>query len=252
MGKRSRSQNSGDATVPIALRIPGRWKSPWQLTEQMPADCRLTRGALILPNQAKIELSFLKADTEFPGIFASILRAPATDRELRLVNHYTVTALLRGPGGSPQAARTMMEAGAAMVRAGGAGVFIENCVMAHGGKNWLRLTQDGSPDALTHAFVAIASEEADLWSLGMHALGFPDVVVKKSDPEQDIDAVIDAIEYLTRCDRPVFSGDVMLDLKGRRYRVFSEACDKAFAGSLAFNPFGRLRLVSVGDVSPGR
>ena len=55
-----------------------------------------------------------------------------------------------------EAARTMMQAGAAVVRAGGAGVFIDNSTPAHGGgSDWLDMTEDGGPDALSFAFVAI-------------------------------------------------------------------------------------------------
>ena len=44
-----------------------------------------------------------------------------------------------------EAARTMMQAGAALLRAGGAGVFIDNSALAHGGQQWLEMTEDGSP-----------------------------------------------------------------------------------------------------------
>src|SRR5207237_7511859 len=98
----------------------------------------------------------------------SSCRQPATENELATVDGYSVNVLLRGPGGSMQAARTMVQAGAAVVRAGGAGVFIDNSTLAHGGGHWLEMTEDGSPDALSFAFVAVVSGQAAVWPLGMH------------------------------------------------------------------------------------
>ena len=79
------------------------------------------------------------ADDQFAGIFRSSCRSPATDEELATVDGYRVNVLLRGLGGSMQAARTMMQAAAAVVRAGGAGVFVEQRrwpMADRSGSNW--------------------------------------------------------------------------------------------------------------------
>ncbi|MBI3410793.1 MAG: hypothetical protein HY040_20850 [Planctomycetes bacterium] len=110
----------------------------------------------------------MAADNQFAKIFRSSCRKPATEEELATVEGYTVNVTLSGPGGSMQAARKMMQAAAAIVRAGGAGVFIDNSALAHGGKLWLEMTEDGGPDALSFAFVAIISNRADVWTMGMH------------------------------------------------------------------------------------
>src|SRR6267142_1481772 len=86
---------------------------------------------------------------------SSACRQPATADELSTVDGYSVNVLLSGPGGSMQAARTMMQAGAAVVRAGGAGVFIDNSGLAHGGGQWIELTDDAGPDAISFAFASI-------------------------------------------------------------------------------------------------
>ena len=75
--------------------------------------------------------------------------APPTEEELATADGYTVNVVLSGKGGSMEGARTMMEAAAAMVRAGGAGVFIDNSGLAHGGELWLEITREGGPDALS-------------------------------------------------------------------------------------------------------
>src|SRR5262245_44144264 len=129
--------NEPAAPVTVALRIPGQWSHPRDLVRRLPAGWRLTPERLIAPDVTPVEFGALAADDQFAQIFRSSSRRPATEDELATVDGYTVNVVLSGPGGSPRAARAMMEAGAAVVRAGGAGVFIDNSALAHGGGYWL-------------------------------------------------------------------------------------------------------------------
>ena len=145
--------------ITIALRIPGKWSHPKELVQRLPANCRLTGEALILPDKTEVGFGAQAADDQFAQIFRSSCRQPATAEELATVDGYAVNVFLSGPGGSMQAARTMMQAGAAMVRAGGAGVFIDNSALAHGGQHWLEMTEDGGPDALSFALSPSSAAE---------------------------------------------------------------------------------------------
>ena len=121
------------AKVEIALRIPGKWSGPEELISRLPDGCRLTAEALTLPDGASFDFGAAKADDKFAQIFRSSCRQPPTDEELATVDSYLVNVFLCGPGGSFDAARNMMRAAAAIVRAGAAGVFIDNSGLAHGG-----------------------------------------------------------------------------------------------------------------------
>jgi hypothetical protein len=241
--------NEPAAAITIALRIPGQWSHPKELIQRLPADCRLTAEALILPDATQVEFGAMAADAQFAKIFRSSCRQPATDDELATVDGYTVNVFLRGPGGSMQAARTMMQAGAAMVRAGGAGVFIDNSTVAHGGQHWLEMTEDGGPDALSFAFVAIVRGRADVWTMGMHVLGLRDIVMKRADVEEGGFDIVEVIRYLARGDKPVGDGHVIADLSGPRFQAFTQESPERMAGSPMHNPFGRLKLVSMPDVA---
>ena len=159
-----------------------------------------------------------------------------------------VNVLVSGKGGSPGAARTMMEAGAAIVRAGGAGVFIDNSGLAHGGGHWLEMTEDGGPDALSFAFVAIVRGKADIWTVGLHVLGLRDIVMNRADVEEGFD-IVEVIRYLARSDRPVGDGHLIADLSGPRFQCRPEDADARTARTPMHNPFGRYRLVSLRDNS---
>jgi hypothetical protein len=241
--------NEPAAPVTIALRIPGQWSHPRELIQRLPAGCRLTPETLILPDKTEIAFGAMQADDQFAQIFRSSCRQPATPEELATVDGYTVNVLLSGPGGSMEAARTMMQAGAAVVRAGGAGVFIDNSTLAHGGQQWLELTADGGPDALSFAFVAIVRGQAEVWTMGMHVLGLRDVVMKRADVEEEGFDIIEVIRYLSRGEKPIDDGHVIADENGPRFQAFTQDSAGELVGSPLHNPFGRLKLVSMRDIA---
>jgi hypothetical protein len=234
--------------VVVDLRIPGQWSHPRELIERLPPGCRVTPEALVLPGGARVDLGFVPPDDQFSDIFRSSCRQPPTEEELAAVDGYAVNVLLSAAGGSLAAARTIMEAGAALVRAGAAGVFIDNSGLAHGGRLWLEMTEDGGPDALSFAFVAIVRGKADVWTVGMHVLGLRDVVMKRADVEEGFD-IVEVIRYLARGDKPVGDGHIIADLSGPQFQCCAEAGDPMLADSPMHNPFGRYRLVSVGDIA---
>ena len=235
--------------ITVALRIPGQWPHPRELVERLPEGCRVTPEALILPDGAEVELGFSDADEQFPGIFRTSLRRPATAEELATADNYTVNVLLSGPGGSLEAARTMMEAGAAIVRAGGAGVFNDNSGLAFGGELWLQMMEDGSSEAVSFAFVGIVRSKTEVWTMGFHVLGMRDIVMKRADVEQGGYDIVEVIRYLARGDKPVDDGHIIADLDGPRFQCFAEDGEAKLAGSPMYNPFGRLRLVSLRDIA---
>lgn len=164
----------------ITLRIPGDWSHPRELVERLPAGFCLTPQALAVPNGAKIDFIPLAPDDQFASIFRSSCRRPPTDEELAIVARYTVNVGLTGPGGSLESALTMMQAGAAIVRAGGAGVFIDNSALAHGGNDWLEMTDDGGPDAISFAFASIVRGRDEVYTMGMQVMGFPNLLLVRA------------------------------------------------------------------------
>ena len=241
--------NETAAPVTIKLRIPGQWSHPKELVERLPAGCRLTPESLVLPDATEFEFGAAAADDQFAQIFRSSCRQPATDEELASVDSYKVNVFLSGPGGSLPAAHAMMRAGVAIVRAGGAGVFIDNSTLAHGGQNWIDMCDDGGPDALSFAFVAIVQGKTEVWTMGMHALGLHDFVMKRADIEVGGFDIVEMIRYLARGDKPVDDGHIIADLDGPRFQAFRQDSPADLARSPMHNPFGRLCLVSMRDVA---
>lgn len=239
---------STSAPVQTTLRIPGAWSHPRELLKRMPAGFRLLPESLVLPDGGEIEFVPIEPDKQFADIFKSSCRRPATDEELAIVGRYTANIALTGPGGSLEAARTMMQAGAAIVQAGGAGVFIDNSALAHGGGAWIEMADDGSADALSCAFVSLFHIEGEIGTLGMHVLGFPDLVMRYA--EGDAETLIEVIRYVTAGAKPIGDGHILADDRGLpRFRVAATTADERTAGGPMHNPFGRLRMTSMKELA---
>jgi hypothetical protein len=240
--------NKTAPSIIVDLRIPGRWSDPRDLVQRLPNSCRMTPQMLTLPDGARIDLGFSPPDDQFPGIFRSSCRRPPTEKELATADGYTVNVTLSGSGGSMESARTVMKAAAAMVRAGGAGVFIDNSLLAHGGELWLEMTEDGGIDALSFAFVSIVRGNTDIWTLGMHVLGLRDIVLKRADVENGFD-IVELIRYMVRGDKTVGDGHILVDMNGPWFSCCAEDGDPRMAGTPMHNPFGRLRLAKLQHIS---
>lgn len=238
--------NEPDVPILVDLRIPGTWAHPRELVERLPQGCRLTGEALLLEDGTRCEFGAMEADDQFARIFRTSCRRPPTEEEQAAVDHYAVNVILSGPGGSLEAAHGMMRAAAAIVRAGAAGVFIDNSALAHGGQDWLEMTEEGGPDAISFAFVSIIRGDSEVWTMGMHALGLRDIVMKQADVEQF--DIVEVIRYLARGDKTVGNGHVLADLDGPRFQVIAQDSPPRLAGSPMHNPFGRFKLVSVQDI----
>jgi hypothetical protein len=241
--------NEPATPVTVDLRIPGTWSHPRELIQRLPPGCRLTDDGLVLPDATPIQFGAMAADDQFAQVFRTSCRRPAAEDELATVDRYAVNVILSGPGGSMQSARAMMQAGAAVVQAGGAGVFIDNSALAHGGRHWLEMTEDGGPDALSFAFVAIIRSREDVWTMGMHVLGLRDLLMKRADVEAGGLDIVEVIHYLARGEKPVDDGHVLADLGGPRLQAFVQDAPGNLMGGPMHNPFGRLKLVSMRDVA---
>ena len=85
--------------------------------------------------------------------------------------------------------------------------------------------------------------------MGMHVLGLPDVVMRRADLDADGDTIIEVIRYMSAGDKPIGDGHLLADEAGPRFQAVAAENNQFAAGSPMYNPFGRLKLVSIKDIA---
>ncbi len=236
-----------DSLPTIALRVPGRWDGAIELRQALPTGYGFSEAALTLPDgRGAVDVSVHAADKEFPAVFARACRRMPSRRDRTVVERYDVNVCLLGPGGSVETARRMIDAAAALVRAGGAGVFVDNSALAHGSDAWLDVAEDDGADALLYALVNRIRSRDELWSVGMHTLGARDALIARSrDDGADDGILLGFLGYLLECGAAVAEGDLVRDELGPLFHVRKEPCRRFRPDSPLRNPYGRWRLVPV-------
>jgi hypothetical protein len=230
----------------VTLRIPGVWTGPKELVERLPEGVRCTGEELVLADGERFEFNPLPADQEFPAIFAQSCPKLPTAQERADIEDFTVNICLTGPGGSLTAAKQIMAAGAAVLQAGGAGVFIDNCGLAHGASDWLTLFDSADDGGAYWAFVATVRGETELYSMGMHVLGCRDAIIPSTgDEEYDRRTLHSFLGYTAFSGALLHDGDIVNDPTLPTFRVATQADDRAPRDAPMFNPYGRWKLATI-------
>jgi hypothetical protein len=240
-------RDSHSLRVPqVTLRIPGVWTGPQEFVERLPQGVRCTGEELVLADGARFEFNPLPTDQEFPAIFAQSCPKLPTEQERADIEDFTVNICLTGPGGSLTAARQIMAAGAAVLEAGGAGVFIDNCGLAHGASDWLTLLDSADDGGAYWAFVATVRGEAEIYSMGMHVLGCRDAIIPSTgDEEYDRRTLHSFLGYTAFSGALLHDGDIVNDPTLPTFRVATQADDRVPNDAPMFNPYGRWKLATI-------
>lgn len=235
-----------DALPQVTLRIPGAWSDPKALVDGLPEGFRLTPEHLILPDGEKVEFAPLQPDTEFYDVFRTACGRPPSEADLEIVRQYRVNVCLIGPGGSYESAKRMLDAAAAIVRAGAGGVFIDNAAIAHGADDWLDLADSNDPGGAYWAFIATVKSEREVYSLGAHVLGLRDAVAPRTeDDEFDHFIIHNFLGYTYQSGQTVNDGDLLGDEESAMFQVRREPFTRFPPGSPLHNPYGQWRLQPV-------
>lgn len=243
--------NKPGVSPTITIRIPGDWAHPRDLLKRLPEGFQLGPETLVSPDGTEFEFSPMPPDGQFEQIFQTACRRRPGDDELAVLSRYTVNAGLSGPGGSLESALAIMQAGAAFVQAGGAGVFIDNSALAHGGQDWIAMSEDGGSDAISFAFVSIVAGRHEVYTMGMHVMGLPDLVVPSSDQDDRGELIVETVRYFCSTDRSIEVGHILADELGPRFQIVASEDGPAEVPGPMYNPYGRLKIMSLRDIAQG-
>jgi hypothetical protein len=87
--------------------------------------------------------------------------------------------------------------------------------------------------------------------MGMQVMGFPDLLMRADDVDEEGETLIEIIRYVCGGGRQIGVGHVLADEHGPRFQVVSKENDGIEAESPMHNPFGRLKIVSAKDIAQG-
>ena len=113
------------------------------------------------------------------------------------------------------------------------------------------MTDDGGPDAISFAFASIVRGQHETYTMGMQVMGFPDILMRTCDIDEQGETIIELIRYVCGGGRPIGVGHVLADERGPRFQVVARTDDDLDAESPMHNPFGRLKIVSAKDIAEG-
>lgn len=255
MGERNDDDATLDTLPRIDLRIPGPWTSPGDLADGLERAgtgyAPTEQGMLVHSNTgASFVLSASEPDNDIADVFAGGGRI--TREEVRAIRAHKVKVHLSTAGGSVEAARAVMEAAAALLRAGGHGVMVDNSGATHAPRDWLDLANDpDDPGGVYWAYVAATADHEEAYSVGMHCLGLRDAELPLRAAGGDRQAagfmLHDFLGYTLQSGIAVLDGDQLGDKQTAMFRALAHPCTRFRPGTPFFNPYGVWRLEPEGE-----
>jgi hypothetical protein len=247
---------SKDVVPQIELRIPGPWRSPTELGVairrsdsgyELQYDKERETGMLVhVASGQRFTIEAGDADDEIAGIFAETGRL--SREEIDAIAAHQVKVFVTGPGGSLDAARAMLAAGAAMLKAGGTGVMVDNCGAAHSPKDWMALAGDKQMGGMYWAFVVVTGGDDEVFSTGMHCLGFRDAELPNP-PSRDEGGFIlhNFLGYCYQSGATILDGEAIGGPEGAEFRLRHVPDTRFPAGARFHNPYGLWRLEPIDE-----
>ena len=122
-------------------------------------------------------------------------------------------------------------------------MFVDNSGIAHGATDWQKLHDSADDGGVYWAFIIAARSEEQVYSIGMHILGFRDAIIPATgNHEYDSRTLHSFLGYTAFSGKTIQDGEVVGDLVLPTFRVHTQADDRFESDAPMFNPHGRWRL----------
>jgi hypothetical protein len=229
----------------IIIGIPGTWPNLEDLFDTVSrkapgyrlTDDRLTETATGKSWAAEI----YEYDHDLVETF-EIVAQPWIDEDMeRSIALHTYAVYLLSSGLSLGAAREILDAGRALLSAGGLGVKMESTGLIHSAQRWSEFSGSASdPLQLYSCFVTLVNGSTALYSCGMHNLGLPDASI---DAQPDVETAAKLVNGFNCMQLAgpggLDDGDTFLLKPGERsFRLSKRGCTYDDLDHPFHNPFG--------------
>jgi hypothetical protein len=233
------------------IGIPGQWESRSKIVTSIANNSNgyLFAGMVLLHTQTQesFTLEIYEKDENLRHAFSIAGNDRLSEKELQAIEKHTYCLYLVGEGGTPDRARSFMNAANALLSCGGIAVKVESAGIAHSAVDWGKFTADERLGALLKAFVTYVGSPGQFYSCGMHNLGFPDCVVDASIPAHEAAQLIHTFLGYILVEQPTLqSGETFsVDADSPYYKLVLENCTMFENGDAFHNPYGVWRLIPV-------
>jgi len=235
-----------DKPPSIVLGVPGLWKDRTHFLHSVIESSDFLFAGNVLfhpPTKRGLVVDMYEHDPRLQEAFAIAGGGRIPPADLEAIGRHTMTPYLIGPGGSLENAKFMVQAAAAILKAGGIAVKIESTGVAHPRDRWLKLVDQELVVHGIDSFVVFLDGKGDFYSCGMHNLGFRDALFVSPPP--------DALEQLrlflfySQNPKQPLSDRNTVTLGSIKYRMHATPCDTFPADSPFHNPYGLWTLARV-------
>lgn len=236
-------------SVKSILCIPGLWKDVTELVDSIFSNNvgEFIFGGKVLLN-LKTDIGFeveiydrdddMKASFQVAGMASRL-----SDNYLDLIDKHTFVIYLIGEAGSVDKAKSIAEAGLAILKSGGVGIKVETAGKAFTKEQWAYHYQQSN---WYEMFVldSIVDEDGATYSCGMHNLGLRDTIVSGEDFQESVD-LISLFGYYQLVDKPTITNNQTFARSADspiRFQIVDEPKQPYDGHELFNNPFGMWRL----------
>ena len=237
--------------VQLVIAIPGAWPSRSDIVGAIVREGRfLFSGDAItdLTTQLTYSLDIHERDPKLAEAIAFAGQHALTQADMQRLAAHTFVLYLIGPGGLQAATRDIMPVVERLLHSGGVAVQIATAGAAHSPAYWKLLTEHrANPPALFDAFVTLAQQDAQFFSVGMHAFGLPDALVTgATDPNAAGELLQTFLLYVLLENPPLKDGQAFrVDADSPTYRLSYGPSDLQQPDNLMYNPYGLWRLAAL-------
>jgi hypothetical protein len=125
---------------------------------------------------------------------------------------------------------------------------VDNSGIAHGATDWLTLLDSADDGGVYWAFVIAARGAEEVYSIGMHILGFRDAIIPSTgNQEYDSRTLHSFLGFTAFSGAAIKDGDMVGDPVLPTFQAHTQPEDRFPADAPMFNPYGRWRLVPIDE-----
>lgn len=167
----------------IIIGIPGLWEARSGIVHSIAKTSDAKEGSgfffagtvlLEIATQIGYTLEVYEPDPGLENAFEIAGQGSIAQSDLELISQHTFTLYVTKDDPSLEAAKGMLRAGRALLKAGGIAVKVESAGIAHSAQQWLQISDSTDPFDFYRAYVTLVRGETTYYSCGMQNFGLAD------------------------------------------------------------------------------